>query len=510
MRRLILGVLALVIVGAAATAMVWLIATRPAPSASTEPPRIPEVLVVEAAPEVFDAPVVGHGTVRPKRQVKIIPQVSGMLTDMHASLAEGRVIEQGELLFEIDRRTYESQVVQVKADIKILEAQLRRHEQEEKSLTERLGTAGEQFKITESEYLDTKRLYDEENVGSPQEVDRYRLKKLQAEDVVLGLESQLHLIPILEEETQARLEARRAQLADAERNLENTRIYCPFDVRVESVTAQTSQVVIANLAIATLTDLAAFEIAAVLDPSDLQWTHRKAYARALGKDLGDPPTVTVTWTLNGHRHSWTGYVTRLERHDETTRTARMVVEIPDPLGDVRSEEVPDQPQLSLGMFCSAAIPAEPLDGALVIPRSAIHEDDLVYVFEPDPSSRDGRTGWLVTRRVPLLRSVGGRVLVEYAGRGEDQHLPPQHAQAECELRPGELAIISPLPRAVAGMKLRLRAGSTAEAIAAVASSDGVFARAGGLLFDSPNLELLDGWSEPVPRLSFSPVAAGTR
>lgn len=487
--------------------MAWLILTRPAPPTTTEPPRVPEVLVVRAAPQVFDAPIIGHGTVRPKRQVKIIPQVSGMLTGVHPDLAEGRVIEKDELLFEIDRRTYESQVVQVKADIKMLEVQLKRHEQEQGSLTRRLAIAEQQVGLAQRDY-DREADLKEQDAGMSALVDAARQKVLKANDVVLGLKSQLELIPILTEETQARLEARRAQLADAERNLDNTSIFCPFDARVEAVRAQTSQVVIANLAIATLTDLEAFEIAAVLDPSDLHWTHRKAYARALGKDLGEPPLVAVTWTFRGQRHTWTGQVTRLERHDEVTRTARLVVEIANPLEDVRSEDVPGRPQLSLGMFCTAAIPAEPLADALVVPRSTIRENDQVYVFEPDPASPDGRTGWLVARRVPLLRSVGDQVLVDFAGRGDDERLPVQQALAECELQPGDLAILSPLPRAVVGMRLRLRDG--ADAITLLGLSDDLFALGADCSFGSPIPTLFQGSAIAVPHLSLWPVAAGTR
>lgn len=499
----------MLIVGGALAAMAWLISTRPTPPTTTEPPRVPEVAVVEAAPQVFDAPIVGHGTVRPKRQVKVIPQVSGMLTAVHPDLAEGRVIQEGELLFEIDRRTYESQVLQVEADIKMLEVQLKRHQQQEESLTERLALAREQLELAQRQYERDKRLLEEE-AGTDAEVDLTHGRLLQAQDVVLGLQSELDLIPILKEETQARLEARRAQLGDAQRNLGNTRIFCPFDVRVESVAAQTSQVVIANLAIATLTDLEAFEIAAVLDPSDLRWTNRKAYARALGEDLGEPPSVTVTWTFRGQRHSWTGYVTRLERHDEATRTARLVVEIPNRREDLRTTEVPGHPQLSLGMFCTAAIPAEPLADALVVPRSAIHQNNQVYVFEPDPASLDGRIGRLAARQVPLLRSVGNVVLVDFAGRGQDDRLPAEEALVECELRPGELAIVSPLPRAVVGMKLRLRAGADATTITILDLCDSLFAQAANSHFRLPFPQLLDAFAAPIPRLNLCPAIAGTR
>ncbi|MHC4063299.1 MAG: efflux RND transporter periplasmic adaptor subunit [Planctomycetota bacterium] len=452
---MIRSALALIALGAGAGALAWLVATRPAPPANAEPPRLPSVAVAQLSPRVFDAPVVGYGTVRPKNQVKIIPQVSGAITDMHPDLAVGKVIRDDAVLFEIDRRAYDSQVLQVKADIKLLETQLERHQREQQNLTERLANARQLLDLAGSDLKRNQDLVDD-GAGAPIDVDAARERFLQRKDVVIAYENQLKLIPHLQAETNARLEARRAQLADAERNVEYTTIRCPFDARVDGVTAKTSQVVIANLAIATLTDMEAFEIAAVLDPSDLQWSDRRAYARAMGSDVGQPPSVTVTWTLLGRRYSWTGQVSRLERHDEATRTARLVVEIPNSLDEVASERSFGKPQLNIGMFCAAEIPAEPLQDALVVPRSAIYEDNTVYVFEPDPSSPDGLTGQLAARTVPMLRSVDDEVLVDFSGRGEDERLRTAQALARCELRPGEFVVVSPLPRPVVGMKLRRR------------------------------------------------------
>ncbi|MCH7812840.1 MAG: biotin/lipoyl-binding protein [Planctomycetes bacterium] len=485
LRRLINGSLALLLLLGGGLTAVVLTATRPAPPVSTAPAYLPTVAVYEMVPRTFAAPVVGYGTVRPKNQVKIIPQVSGMLTGMHPDLAEGKIVREGETLFEIDRQAYESQVIQVEADITLLEAQVQRHAREEASLKRRLEIAKKQFEIAERGWnRETGLLPDTSEI----EVDLARQKMLQVEDVVLGLESQLDLMPILKTETQARLKARRAQLADAKRNLDNTRIVCPFDARVDHVSARTSQVVIANLAIATLTAMDAFELAAVLDPSDLQWTDRRAYARAVGSDLGEPPAVTVTWTLHGQRYHWTGQVSRLERHDEATRTARIVIEIPNSLEEIGSEPLFGRPQLSIGMFCAAEIPAEPLEDALVLPRRAIHEDNIVYVFEPDPASTDGQTGRLAARRVPLLRSIGDEVLVDFARRSGNDRLATDLSQAICELQAGELVVVSPLPRPVEGMKLRLRDG----VVQVDLPNRSLFARAG----DAPIPEQFLNWNLP--------------
>ncbi len=470
LRKSINAVVALLLVGAAGLGTFALMATRPQPPRSANGVRAPEVVAFEATPGVFDAPVVGFGTIQPGNQIKVIPQVSGMLTGMHADLAVGKNIAQGEVLFEIDARTYESQVLQVEADIKMLEVQLERQKQTEIDLTERLALAREQLDLADENLKREQGLLDE-GAGSVVERDAARERYLQYKDAVLGYGSQLALAPHQVAEINARLEARRAQLADARRNLDNTKIVCPFDARVDLVSARTSQVVVANFAIAALTDLSALELPTVLEPSELQWVDRRAYARVMGGDLGEPPVVKVTWTLHDQRYSWSGRVSRLERHDEMTRTARVVIEIPQSLEAIRATQGEGNPPLSVGMFCSAELPAEPLRDALVLPRSAIREDNVVCVFVPEPGTpvanrcHSGRKGRLALRQVPMLRNVGDHVLVDFAGRDRDDRLSAALASAACELEPGEWVITSPLARPVAGMELRLRDG--AGAVAAV-------------------------------------------
>jgi hypothetical protein len=203
----------------------------------------------------------------------------------------------------------------------------------------------------------------------------------------------------------------------------------------------------------------ALELVAGVDPRELRWANVRAFARAVGKDLGTAPDATITWTLHDREYRWTGPVTRLERVDEATRTARVVVEIRDVMKGMKLAGGDSRPPLSVGMFCRVEIPAEPLPNALTVPRAAIHDDGsgsearYVYVFEPaGPDSVEGR---LAMRRVPMLRTVNDRVLVDFerspslaadwAGTGPEE---------VCEVHSGDEVVISPLPRAVEGMRLR--------------------------------------------------------
>ena len=103
--------------------------------------------------------------------------------------------------------------------------------------------------------------------------------------------------------------------------------------------------------------------------------------------------------------------------------------------------------LAIGMYCQTELPVRSLVDALLVPRHAIHENRWVYVFEPSSDDPEGRAGRLGRRQIPMLRSVGDSVLVDYRER---------EGTESCELKPGEQLVVSPLITPVVGMEIRLR------------------------------------------------------
>ena len=433
----------------------WLVASAPAPAhrAVAAAPLSVDTLAVQ--PASIEAPVVGYGTVAPRRQVDIVPEVTGKLTRVHPDLAQGKLIAEGELLFQIEDTMYRAHVRQTEADVHRLESLLRQHAQEAKNVEERLATARRILAIIENDFLTTKRLHEQDDAATPQQVAVDEQRYLQQEDTVAQLENRLAIIPHLQSETEAQLEAAKARLQQAEYELSCTEIFCPFDARVEHASAQASQVVTAHFAIATLTDMSAFEISVGIDPQEVQWLVDAAQPDALQQmDAQVAPNVRVSCSLFGRQLVWNGFVTRFERVDEATRTARLVIEI-------RREDMGSAPAggdeherltLSIGMFCKVELPARLLHDALLVPRHAVHENQWVYVFEPDSTSADPADGRLARRRVPLLRSIDDDVLVDYDRSARGQI---------CELRPGDAVIVSPLRSPIVGMPVRLRDASHA-------------------------------------------------
>ncbi|HNU44135.1 MAG TPA: hypothetical protein PKH26_02430 [Phycisphaerae bacterium] len=432
---------------------IGLLVARPAPQRRAASPLPPAVAAVQVLPAEHSFPVVGYGTVSPQHQVDVIPQVSGRIVQVHNSLAPGRVIPQGELLFEIDSTLYASQVRQADAERRRLQSVLARFDVDEGHLERRIANAERLVKLLEEEYETTRALsVKDENLYTTQQVAADEQRLLQQRDVLAELCSRRDMIPHLRAETQALLDVAEARLEQARVELSHTRIYCPFDARVEAAGAYLSQVVTAFFSIARLTSLAAFDLSVGIDPRELRWLAQDAHPDALaGAPDRSEAQVVVRSTLLGVDYEWRGYVSRFERVDEATRTARMVVEVrhADLAGNpVGSAEEP-RASLTIGMFCRAELPGRTLAGALLVPRLAVHENQWVYVFEPDEGAGEAGAGRLGRRLVPVLRSLPGCVLVDYSGRPGDE---------VCELRAGEQVIVSPLTKPVVGMPLRLRPG----------------------------------------------------
>jgi len=426
-----------------------LINSKPAPRLHGSTSRIPEVTVLSVLPRIEQSPVTGHGAVRAKNEIDIVPQVSGKLVHVHPDLAVGKIIPKGALLFQIDPIVYETRVQQAEAEVRGLEAALGRHDQELQSLEQRIANARAMLEIDERDYETSKRLFEVDSVGTKRDVDLVLQKLLRQRDALAELTSRTDMIPHLKLETQSRLDAAQSSLRQARHNLESTRITCPYKARVDSVHARRSQVVTAHFSIARLTDMEAFEVSVGIDPREMRWLDPAVRPGALeGTDDASRPRAVVRWSLRGTHASWNGTVTRFERVDEATRTARMIVEVRDVdmtarIGDGEGESV----TLSIGMFCKAELPAARLEDAMLVPRHAIYDNRWVYVFDPDPDAPDASSGRLARREVAMLRTVEDDVLVDYRDRQGDE---------PCELRAGDRVITSPLLKPVVGMRIRVR------------------------------------------------------
>jgi multidrug efflux pump subunit AcrA (membrane-fusion protein) len=100
-------VLPLMVLAAGGLSAFLLASAREVPDRRPSRSEAPLVEAVEVSSVPTVVTVVGHGTVQPKTEIQLVPQVSGRVVEIHPQLAGGGRFEKGELLLAIDPVDFE-------------------------------------------------------------------------------------------------------------------------------------------------------------------------------------------------------------------------------------------------------------------------------------------------------------------------------------------------------------------------------------------------------------------
>ena len=102
MRLALRILLPLIVVAVGAYAAFTMIQNRPAPVTQQVEIPPPSVRVISVQPENIRLKVRAEGTVAPRTETELVPEVSGRVMMVSESLAAGGFFEEGEVLLEID------------------------------------------------------------------------------------------------------------------------------------------------------------------------------------------------------------------------------------------------------------------------------------------------------------------------------------------------------------------------------------------------------------------------
>ncbi|MCK5203100.1 MAG: hypothetical protein KAR15_04475, partial [Desulfobacterales bacterium] len=128
--RIIHFIVTLVFIGIGALVFVVLTATKP--KLERTQPLAPKPMVrvakVKTRPQVVI--IKGEGTVRPLREIQLVPQVNGKLVFVSRALVDGGEFKKGDLLLRIEPLDYQLAVTLAQARIKDSESKLKVVEEE--------------------------------------------------------------------------------------------------------------------------------------------------------------------------------------------------------------------------------------------------------------------------------------------------------------------------------------------------------------------------------------------
>jgi len=295
-----------------------------------------------------------HGTVLPRTESELVPEVSGRVTKISAAMVSGGFFKEGELLFEIDSLDYEVALEQARAAI---------------------VSAGSELNSARRAYTRQKDLASKQSTSESlldEALNRLRFAEASLREV-------------------------RARLSRAERDLARTRVVAPYVGRVRTERIDVGQFVNRGAPVATLYAIDFAEVRLPVHDDELAFL--KLPLDGLEHPTIELPTAVLRAKFAGKQHTWESKIVRTEGElDPETRMINVIAQV-----DAPYQPAAGRPPLAVGLFVEAEILGTEVDNVFVLPRSAIQANSQVYVIMADNT--------LQFRDVEILRIVEEDVYV---------------------------------------------------------------------------------------------------
>ena len=355
--RTLKALLPLFIVAAAGFGAVTMIMNRPPVETLTPVIEPPGVRVHEVT--LGDAPlaVASQGTVQPRTESQLVPEIAGRVTWVAPSFAQGGFFEAGDVLVKIDPFDYEQMLVSARSQLAQARLRLAQEEAEAEVALREWNTLGR---------------------GDPREL---ALRKPQLDDA------------------RASVAAAEASVERATRDLERADIVAPYAGRVRQKNVDIGQYVRVGDEIATVYAVDMAEIRLPLPDGELAYLDLPLSYR--GVEQQTQPHVTLRATFAGEQHTWDGRIVRTESEiDSVSRMVHAIAEVADPYAPGPN---PNRPPLAVGMYVEAEIGGRTARDVAVLPREALRGRTEVLVVTPEDR--------LTFRTVDVLRTSTESVIV---------------------------------------------------------------------------------------------------
>lgn len=297
----------------------------------TVPEPIPRVVkVIEVNPQTIRLTVDSQGTIAPRTQSELVPEVSGRVVKVSPALAAGGHFRKGDILLRIDDADYRTALSRAQATVQRSQAEL--------------------------------------------ELARFEHdRQMQLEGQQLASRSQFQQAERTLKVAMAAVSEATTALKQAERDLRRTELRAPFDGRVRNERADVGQFIQRGTSIGTL--YASDTVEVRLPVADRQLAFLNIPFGYQGDiDSPDAPRVTLSAEFAGKKLKWEGTIVRTEAEiDAQTRMVNVVAQI----------RTNNDPQLSVGLFVAAKIQGREVDDVIVLPRAALRGNDRVLVVDSD-------------------------------------------------------------------------------------------------------------------------------
>ncbi|MFI4853723.1 MAG: efflux RND transporter periplasmic adaptor subunit [Phycisphaerales bacterium JB065] len=329
--------------------------------------RVPEKtawLVDTMTATVGDYPAMlsAMGETIPATEVQLKPQISGRIVSISPAFVPGGRFKAGQEILRIDPSDYELALAQRESEVLQAQSQIIAARAELTSAEQELSIEQGSQKVARREF---------ELLGEKiSEEDRALvLREPQLQAAQAAVESARAAIASAE----AALDAAENRLAQAQLDLERTTVYAPFNAVVMEKNADIGDIVNTSTVLASLlgTDRIWVEIAVPM--SDTRWIETGAHGETPSRvEIRNPSA----WGNEVHRDARAIQV--LPQIDTTSRMARVLVEVDDPLA--LSDQSGQLPMLLVGSYVHARVIGPTIRDVVRLPRAVVRDGDLVRIM----------------------------------------------------------------------------------------------------------------------------------
>jgi RND family efflux transporter MFP subunit len=296
----------------------------------------PVVRVEQLRSQSWQFVVRAHGSVAPRSEGSLIPQVSGAVVWTSPDLVSGGFFAAGDPLLRIDPSDYEVILETASAAV----------------------VRGKSEHLRANKELERQKRLAKSSVASAAAYDDAINR-----EVVTG----------------AILREARARLLQAERDMERTVIGAPYAGRVRSEEVDVGQFVRRGDLLAKVYAVDFAEVRLPVPDAELQYLDLP-----LNFQAGDQgPQVRLSARFAGAEREWNGRVVRTEGEiDARSRMIHIVARVDDPYR-IKSDDESVVTPLAVGLFVEAEIMGRVVENVMVVPRRAFRNGDHVLVVSPE-------------------------------------------------------------------------------------------------------------------------------
>jgi RND family efflux transporter MFP subunit len=375
--------LILPIVGLGVLAVVLMVKGKKAPEVRGPEELATTVRVVEVPRLTMRPHAIGYGEARPRRVWQAVPQVGGRIVHLSEDVKEGAFVPEEAVLVRIDRADYDLEVQVGEARLVALRAQLKETETREKTVRTSLAIEKRSLELAQAELERIRSLVKEETLA-PADLDREERNALTQSLRVQEIENALTLLEPQRAVLRAQITQEESNLSKARLAVERTVIRAPFDCRIGPVNVEQDQVVQPGQMLFSADGTDATEVTAWLPTQGMRQILSAGTAPidlATGMDAFRERaglTAEIRLSIGAHVVTWPAEVVRIRGIDSQTRAIGIDVAVENPF---QKMVVGVRPPLIRGMYVEVEIRSKPRPDQVVVPRSALHGEGVVYLVD---------------------------------------------------------------------------------------------------------------------------------